>query len=740
MKRKTFDNKCTAIIFVVLLQLLSFKVIAAKLDSLRTDSLKLISLNEYVISSERWPILRSNTSSDVCQISSNIVREYNPQTTADLLSVSGKVFIQKSQQAGGSPSIRGFSSNRLLYTLDGIRLNTAIFRGGNIQNVINIDPFSLANTEVVFGPGSVIYGSDAIGGVMTFQSIDPTFSTSKKTNVSGNIFGRYSTANSERTIHTDIRMEGEKVALISGFSRWNFGDVIQGKYGPSSYLDNRSFEYSGKEKLQQHSTSYNQTNAFNKLKWKAAENLEIVFSNHFSKTSEFGRYDKLQELKGDLPKYSKWNYGPQVWHLNYLSALISRKTVFFDELNAVMSHQIFKESRITQKWLSSEKITRKEKVNAFGLNLDFNKNFHGRLSINYGLELIYNQIKSFGEVENENNNKIKKESSRYPTSDWRNYSFYVSNSIVLKSEVRVFFGVRYSSYFLNSDFTENLEFYRLPFREVNINNGALNLSLGYVQNVNEWLSSKVNLTTGYRAPNVDDIGKVFSSSPGTVTVPNVDLKAEYAYNIDLNLEAKWNSKIQCSISAFYTVLDNAMQVRPYELNGSSIMTYDHERLKVFAVQNSGVTRIFGIENSIIYNFFKSISLKSVLNVQNGTDTNLFEERIPSRYVVPLFGFLELKYSLERLKLSLLNRFQGEVSADKLPLLEKDKPLLYAVNSYGESYSPSWMTTDFRVNHEISEKFSTQIAVENLFDRRYRTYRSGVSAAGRNYVFSMNYNF
>ena len=45
-----------------------------------------------------------------------------------------------------------------------------VFRSGNIQNVISIDPFSVEQTEVLFGPGSVIYGSDAIGGVMSCTS------------------------------------------------------------------------------------------------------------------------------------------------------------------------------------------------------------------------------------------------------------------------------------------------------------------------------------------------------------------------------------------------------------------------------------------------------------------------------------------------------------------------------------------------------------------------------------------
>ncbi|MFM1875818.1 MAG: hypothetical protein RL266_1555, partial [Bacteroidota bacterium] len=130
-----------------------------------------ISLDAVVVSATRWNQESRDIPSKITTISPREAALQNPQTAADLLTVSGKVFMQKSQQGGGSPMIRGFATNRLLYTVDGVRMNTAIFRGGNIQNVISLDPFAIESTEVFFGAGSVIYGSDAIGGVMSFRTL-----------------------------------------------------------------------------------------------------------------------------------------------------------------------------------------------------------------------------------------------------------------------------------------------------------------------------------------------------------------------------------------------------------------------------------------------------------------------------------------------------------------------------------------------------------------------------------------
>src|SRR5690606_6742393 len=133
-------------------------------------------LDEIVLSITKFNQSRREVSQSVVSINANDALFAQPQTTADLLSNSGKVFVQKSHMGGGSPMIRGFSTNRLLMTVDGVRMNTAIFRGGNIQNILSIDPFVVENTEVIIGPGSVVYGSDAVGGVMNFYTLKPKFS------------------------------------------------------------------------------------------------------------------------------------------------------------------------------------------------------------------------------------------------------------------------------------------------------------------------------------------------------------------------------------------------------------------------------------------------------------------------------------------------------------------------------------------------------------------------------------
>ena len=199
-------------------------------------SISFFSIDQVVVSASKWSQIAREIPLKITPISKGQIDFYNPQTAADLLAISGDVFVQKSQQGGGSPMIRGFATNRLLIAVDGVRMNNAIFRGGNLQNVISIDPFSVDRAEVLFGPGSVIYGSDAIGGVMSFYTIAPKHSSTDSMVFGGSATVRYSTANSEKTGHIDINYGWEKWAFATSFSYTNFNDLRMGSFGPNEYL------------------------------------------------------------------------------------------------------------------------------------------------------------------------------------------------------------------------------------------------------------------------------------------------------------------------------------------------------------------------------------------------------------------------------------------------------------------------------------------------------------------------
>ena len=188
---------------------ISLKDIKAQNNIIKLDETA-IKLEEVVISTIKWEQLKKEVPNKIVSISEKKIKFENPQTTADLLNTSNEVFVQKSQMGGGSPMIRGFASNSVLLVIDGVRMNNAIYRSGNLQNVITLDPNTIENTEVIFGTGSIIYGSDALGGVMDFHTKKAKLTSSEKNVLNTNALLRYSTANHENTIHVDFNYGTKK--------------------------------------------------------------------------------------------------------------------------------------------------------------------------------------------------------------------------------------------------------------------------------------------------------------------------------------------------------------------------------------------------------------------------------------------------------------------------------------------------------------------------------------------------
>lgn len=125
-------------------------------------------MEEITVAANRQQDVKMNVPQQVYILSRDQIERANAQTAADLLTTDGLLTVQKSQQGGGSPMIRGFESSRVLLVMDNVKMNNLIYRAGHLQNIITVDPSILERVEVLYGPSSVSYGSDALGGVVAF--------------------------------------------------------------------------------------------------------------------------------------------------------------------------------------------------------------------------------------------------------------------------------------------------------------------------------------------------------------------------------------------------------------------------------------------------------------------------------------------------------------------------------------------------------------------------------------------
>lgn len=707
-----------------------------------------IALDQIVISATRWNQNQRDIPSRVLTISSREVALQNPQTAADLLGASGEVFVQKSQQGGGSPMIRGFSTNRLLYAVDGVRMNTAIFRSGNLQNVISLDPFATERTEVFFGPGSIIYGSDAIGGVMSFQTLNPKLATDENTLITGNATSRVSSANKEKTAHFDVNVGWKKWSLVTSFTSFDFGDLKMGRFGPDEYLRPFYVQRQGTtdvvvtndDPLVQRPTGYTQINLMQKIRFKASERLDVQYAFHYSATSDYSRYDRHIRLRNGLPRSGEFYYGPQVWAMNHLNITHTAQSGLYDQMTIRLAQQFFEESRVDRDLNRSERRIRIEKVNAASFNADFTKKMGAESQLYYGLEGVMDDVKSIGTNVDISNNKASAGPSRYPQSTWSSYAAYLNYQWKVSEKFVLQTGLRYNSFALDADFSNNLAFYPFPFSTAKMNNAALTGSLGFVYNPDEELSIHANAATGFRSPNVDDVGKVFDSTPGSVVIPNPDLKAEYAYNYELGIAKIFGDVLKIDVTGYYTNLDNAMVRRNSTLNGQSQIDYNGTLSQVQSIQNAAMATVIGLQAGLEIKIAKGLTFMSQFNLQDGEEELDNGETSPSRHAAPWFGISRLSLLTNGLNLQFYAQYSGEVSYENLSEEGRATDYLYAIDANGKPYSPSWYTLNVKALYPINEHFTLSAGLENLTDQRYRPYSSGIVAPGRNMILALSVKF
>lgn len=705
-----------------------------------------VTLDEVVVSATRWRQSGKDVPFRIAAIRPKDVALLNPQTAADLLGMSGEVFVQKSQQGGGSPMIRGFATNRLLIAVDGVRMNNAIFRSGNLQNVISLDPFSVQNSEVLFGPGSVIYGSDAVGGVMSFTTLTPRLAGESGRFVTGGANVRHSTANNELTAHLDLNLAWEKLAFITSFTHSRFGDLRMGANGPEAYLrqtyvsrmDGKDVVMANDDPLVQRPSGYEQINLMQKVRFQPTENWDLTYGFHYSATTNYDRYDRLLRTRQGLPRSAEWQYGPQVWAMNHLAVSHARSSGFYDEMNLNFAHQFFGESRIDRNFNEVERRTRTEKVNAWSLNWDLQKSLGQRHIFFYGLEGVYNDVASTGTDENLETGEVQPGPARYPQAQWSSYAAYLSWQFRASPKLTLHSGARYNGFGLRARF--DTSFYPFSFTDTEMNNGALTGNLGLVFRPRDTWQMRANLSTGFRSPNVDDVGKVFDSEPGAVVVPNPGLGPEYAWNAEWGFSRVFGECLKLDATVFFTLLENALVRRDFTLNGQDSILYDGEMSRVQAIQNAAEARVWGVQAGMELQLPGGWGISSRLTWQKGEEELDDGTTDPLRHAAPLFGIARLTYSAQRLRMEAYLAYSGEVSYENLAAEERSKDYLYAFDSAGNPYSPSWATLNFKMLYQLSEQWAVSGGVENVTDERYRPYSSGLVAAGRNFVLSLRATF
>lgn len=708
-------------------------------DEAMDSTQKAIHLNEVVVGTSRFPESRQNAAQQTQTISSQDIKAMNAQSTADLLQQSG-LLVQKSQQGGGSPMLRGFEASRVLLVVDGVRMNNIIYRAGHLQNIITVDNSVLEGVDVIYGPGSVVYGSDALGGVVHLRTKGPVLSGDKKFLPKGNAFFRYGTVNNELTGHIDLNIGGKRFASFTSATFSQFGDLRQGmsfapngndslwnRYNYVQRVNGKDSVFTNGDPSIQKFTGFYQYDILQKFLFQQNENVSHLLNVQFSNSSNIPRYDRLTDRSGSKFANAEWYYGPQQRLLVAYELKWKKLAGVFDDFAFGVNYQRIIESRNSRGFGKTFLTNRTENVNVIGFHADFNKKIKTH-RINFGADGQFNLLKSSAKATDVNVDTTKAASTRYP--DGKNNMNYVGlflqHQWTITPKVILSDGIRYNYVGLKSSF-ESQQFYQFPFTSTSQNHHAASGNLGLTFLPAKGLKIAALVSTGFRAPNVDDLAKIFETdaSAGTVIVPNEKLKPEYTVNTELTLGYTFNQYFRVEATGFYTRFFNAIVTDKFTYNGADTIVLDGKTGTVYANQNKRKADIFGVSARFTADPTRWLSLYASVDYTKGrilTDSVPY----PLDHVAPVYGRAGVNVHLKQFRLDVFTVFSGKKDIKNYNLEGEDNEQYATATGM-----PAWWTLNAHFSVLLCKYFGVDVGVDNILDKKYRVFASGISGAGRN---------
>jgi hemoglobin/transferrin/lactoferrin receptor protein len=730
-------------------------------------------IKEIVISGAKKEIEKQEVSQTIDVIDKKTIQIQSPSSSGELLQNTGKITVQQSQNGGGSPIIRGFEANRVLVVVDGVRMNTTIFRSGHLQNVMRVDPSQLENLEVYYGAGSTLYGSDAIGGVMFFQTAKPRLIHETSKTITGNAFTRFASAPNEKAAGFSLNISGKIIASLTSFSYSDFGNLMMGNNRTNDqpwfwgkriyyqeYANGKDIMVKNPNPNEQIQSAYSQYNILQKFLYKPNERASHILNFQYSNSSDVPRYDALTERGTNvyqgylLPENpttnpfnnSEWYYGPESRLMLAYSYDQKLKMKYLDELNLTIAYQNYKESRNSRGFGANNLGTNGasrfrsqiENVDVGSINLDFHKTTKAH-QLTFGIEGIMNWVNSSAKRYNIITGEQFYAATRYPDGGTHtgNYSIYAQDVYAITKELAYLnIGARYQYYTIDAVVKDSLR----NSGSFGISNSAYsgNIGLSFLPHKNHRLA--LNFSTAFRIPNLDDMNKVFINTGNIIQVNNPNVKPERAFNYEINGQHQILNDIKLEWGAYYTHMQDYISNIRTQINGMNFLVDNGINKYYFTLGNESLAHVHGLYSSLNIKLNKLLKLSADINYTYGRINRKDSvQNMPLSHIPPLSGRFELSHITNKFQTDFYIFFNTAKERKDYDVITTDDNREHSADPIN-GYTPAWYTMNLRTRYRINPKWNIQLAIENLLDLHYRVFSSGISASGRNLRLTLRTNF
>ena len=676
--------------FSIIFLLFPVIVIAqTKLKPSEKDSIN--TLSEVIVTATKQKTTLLNIPYSVNVVTNELLQQFQFRTSPESLFGSTGIFIQKTNHGGGSPFIRGLTGNQNLLLIDGIRLNNSTTRFGPNQYFNTIDVFNIDKIEAIRGSGSVQYGSDAMGGVLQVFTKELPFSNNKI--LSGSIQARAVSQDMEYSGRAEMAYQTAKWVISGGLTKRNFGDLVGG-------------DTTGR----QSPSGYTEQDIDLKLKWKVNNLLEVTAFHQQVLQENVPLYHRVK-----IEKFNYYFFSPQQRKLSYVKFDLNGHSPLLNKISFTTSLQNSLEERTYQRNLTSNRFFEKDKVTNWGLTVDISSEFNTNWTANSGVEYYFDKVNSARTQTTPSNTNIFQRGLYPDNATSKNFSLYTLHHLKFNQFI-IETGLRYNAIAMNIKDTAGSSF---QLGEVTIKPSSLVGNFSLLYKLTKQYSVYGSFSTGYRVPNVDDMGTL-----GLVDfryeIPAYNLKPEKSYNTEIGIRIQ-TKKVKSSIAYFYMHLQdliNRKQLPGQQING----------FNVFIKENNQESFLHGFEYDIDWQISKRFNFFTNLAYAYGQNTTMNE---PMRRIPPVNGRMLLTYQK--------NAFQFRIeylsAASQTRLAQGDK----SDNRIPTGGTPGWNIVNSYAGFSF-KKNAVQLAFCNLFNTDYRTHGSGINGAGRNLSISFKAGF
>ncbi|HLA26921.1 MAG TPA: TonB-dependent receptor [Syntrophales bacterium] len=617
------------------------------------------------------------------------------------------VMVQKTSFGQGSPYIRGFTGYDTLLLIDGIRLNNSVFRSGPNQYANTIDPLSIERVELVKGPSSVLYGSDAIGGTVNAFTVDPGPNKNR-------VFYRFSTAEESNTGRLQLSNNIGDLWAIAGGSLKDYGDLHAG----------------GSVGTQPH-TGYNEQDYDLKFQYYLGDDSSLTFAHQKVNQDDVWRtHTTIYGIswKGTKVGDEKERKHDQDRELTYLQYKADNLNSFIDNLQISLSYHRQEEERFRVK---------KDKTSDFQ---GFDVGTSGLLTqltsktsmgiLTCGLDYYEDRVDSFSRSFKADGS-FNKAGIQGPVADDSSYKLlgiYLQDAKSFSEKLDIILGARYTYAKVEANKVEDPVTKKQISLSDNWDNVVGNIRFSYLPDRDKSWNLYGGVSQGFRTPTLADLTMLDDTSG--VETPSLGLKPEKYIVYELGLKRK-KDDWQASLTFFYTDIEDMIVASPTGnlINGIPEVRKD----------NVGDGFVQGVELAGSYLFFADwLLFGSFVWTEGEVDQFLpsgEKVRKPMTKIMPATFKTGIRYDNKTYNFWVETDIVTAAKADKLSL--KDQSDTQRIPPGG---TPGYTVLNFRSGIIINKSIRCTLALENITDEDYRIHGSGVNEPRRNLVGSMAYEF